>query len=214
MVTIIMVVSTVAALSLTPMMSSQLLRLNPKRSKFFTLIYTPIEKALDKLDDAYAKFVNWAVRNRWKMVIFATLFFIISLIPGSTIGTDFIPAQDSGRISATVNLPVGTRMEISKALAEDIYKMWREKYPEVDMINYSVGQASSSNVWGSLQNTSSSIISFNIRMLPLEERERSMFEITDSMRLDLARMPEVQKANVLAGGGKGMGGQSILHVDI
>lgn len=214
MVTIIMVVSTVAALSLTPMMSSQLLRLNPKRSKMFTLLYSPIEKALDKLDDAYAKFVNWAVRNRIRMVIYATIFFIVSLFPGSTIGTDFIPAQDSGRISATVNLPVGTRMEISRALAEDIYKMWREKYPEVDMINYSVGQASSSNVWGSLQNTSSSIISFNIRMLPLEQRERSMFEITDSMRLDLNRMPEVQKANVLAGGGQGMGGQSTLDVEI
>lgn len=214
MVTIIMVVSTVAALSLTPMMSSQLLRLNPKRSKAFTMLYTPIEKALDKLDDAYARFVNWAVRNRKKMVIYATLFFIVSLIPGSTIGTDFIPAQDSGRIAATVNLPVGTRMEISKALAEDIYKMWREKYPEVDMINYSVGQASSSNVWGSLQNTASSVISFNIRMLPLEDRERSMFAITDSMRLDLSRMPEVLKANVLAGGGQGMGGQSTLDVEI
>lgn len=215
MVTIIMVVSTVAALSLTPMMSSQLLRLNPKRSKAFTMLYTPIEKALDKLDDAYARFVNWAVRNRKKMVIYATLFFIVSLIPGSTIGTDFIPAQDSGRIAATVNLPVGTRMEISKALAEDIYKMWREKYPEVDMINYSVGQASSSNVWGSMQNTSSSVISFNIRMLPLGERERSLFEITDSMRLDLSRMPEVQKANVLAGGVQSiMGGQSTLDVEI
>lgn len=214
MVTIIMVVSTVAALSLTPMMSSQLLRLNPKRSKAFTMLYTPIEKVLDKLDDAYARFVNWAVRNRKKMVIYATLFFIVSLIPGSTIGTDFIPAQDSGRIAATVNLPVGTRMEISKALAEDIYKMWREKYPEVDMINYSVGQASSSNVWGSLQNTASSVISFNIRMVPLEDRERSMFAITDSMRLDLSRMPEVLKANVLAGGGQGMGGQSTLDVEI
>lgn len=214
MVTIIMVVSTVAALSLTPMMSSQLLRLNPKRSKMFTLLYSPIEKALDKLDDAYAKFVNWAVRNRIRMVIYATIFFIVSLFPGSTIGTDFIPAQDSGRISATVNLPVGTRMEISRALAEDIYKMWREKYPEVDMINYSVGQASSSNVWGSLRNTASSVISFNIRMLPLEQRERSMFEITDSMRLDLSRMPEVQKANVLAGGGQRMGGQSTLDVEI
>lgn len=214
MVTIIMIVSTVSALSLTPMLTSQILKLNPKRSKLFTLVYTPIEKSLNKLDNAYARFVNWAVRNRWKMVIFASLFFIVSIIPGSTIGTDFIPAQDSGRISATVNLPVGTRMEISRDLAERIYKLWREKYPEVDMINYSVGQASSSNVWGSLQNTSSSIISFNIRMLPLDQRERSMFAITDSMRLDLTRMPEVLKANVLAGGGQGMGGQSTLDVEI
>ncbi|NCB68121.1 MAG: efflux RND transporter permease subunit [Bacteroidia bacterium] len=214
-VTIIMIVSTTSALSLTPMLTSQLLQLNPKRSKFFNLFYSPIEKALNKLDDAYARFVNWAVRNRKKMVLYATIFFFISLIPASNIGTDFIPAQDSGRISATVNLPVGTRMEISKELAERIYTLWSKKYPEVDMINYSVGQASSSNVWGSLQNTASSVISFNIRMVALDQRERSVFAITDSMRNDLARMPEVLKANVLAGGGQGMmGGQSRLDVEI
>jgi HAE1 family hydrophobic/amphiphilic exporter-1 len=213
-VTIIMIVSTVSALSLTPMLTSQLLRLDPKHSKLFNILYSPIERALDKLDDFYARFLNWAVRNRKKMVLYATIFFFVSLIPSSSIGTDFIPAQDSGRISATVNLPVGTRMEISKDLGEKIYKLWSEKYPEMDMINFSVGQASSSNVWGSLQNTSSSVISFNIRMLPLDQRERSMFAIADSMRLDLARMPEVLKANVLAGGGQGMGGQSTLDVEI
>ncbi len=214
MVTIIMIVSTVSALSLTPMLSSQILRLNPKRSKSFNFFYSPIEKALDTLDNKYATFVNWAVRHRWTMIGIATLFFILSLIPASTIGTDFIPAQDSGRISGTVNLPVGTRMEISKKVAQNLYDKWKAKYPEVDMINYSVGQASSSNVWGSLQNNAANIISFNVRMLPLNERERSMFEISDSIRKDLDNTPEIQKSTVLAGGGMGFGGQSTLDVEI
>lgn len=214
MVTIIMTVSMATALTLTPMMSSQLLRLNPKRSKMFDVVYLPIQRALDKLDVKYAQFVNWAVRHRWRMVIMATVFFFVSLVPAMFIGTDFIPAQDSGRISATVNLPVGTRMEISKQTAADLVKLWNKKYPEIDMINYSVGQASSSNVWGSLQNTSSNIISFNMRMIPLEDRDRSMFEISDSIRADLNNMPEILKSNVLAGGGMGMGGQSTLDVEI
>jgi len=214
MVTIIMTVSMATALTLTPMMSSQLLRLNPKRSKMFDVVYLPIQRALDKLDVKYAQFVNWAVRHRWRMVIMATVFFFVSLVPAMFIGTDFIPAQDSGRISATVNLPVGTRMEISKQTAADLVKLWNKKYPELDMINYSVGQASSSNVWGSLQTTSSNIISFNMRMIPLEDRDRSMFEISDSIRADLNNMPEILKSNVLAGGGMGMGGQSTLDVEI
>ncbi len=214
MVTIIMTVSMFTALTLTPMMSSQLLRLNPKRSKMFDVVYLPIQRVLDKLDVKYAQFVNWAVRHRWTMVIIASVFFLVSLLPAGFIGTDYIPAQDSGRISATVNLPVGTRMEITKQVAADLVKKWNKKYPELDMINYSVGQASSSNVWGSLQTTSSNIISFNIRMLPLEERERSMFQISDSIRADLNNMPEILKSNVLAGGGMGMGGQSTLDVEI
>ncbi len=215
MVTIIMTVSTVCALTLTPMLSSQLLRLNPKRSKIFEKIYLPIERSLDNLDNSYAKFVNWAVRNRKKVVIFATIFFILSMLPIGFIGTEFIPAQDNGRVAATIEMPVGTRMEITKKTAEDLKQLWQKKYPEIDMINYSVGQAASSNVWGSLQNNASNIISLNLRMLPLGDRNRSMFEICDSIRADLDNMPEVSKSNIIAGGGMSMmGGQSTLDVDV
>jgi HAE1 family hydrophobic/amphiphilic exporter-1 len=93
--------------------------------------------------------------------------------------------------------------------------MWKEKYPEMEMINYNIGQASSSNVWGSMQNNGSNIISFNMRLIDLQSRDRSMFAISDSLRLDLQRMPEIRKSNVLAGGGMGMmGGQSTLDVEI
>jgi len=215
MVTIIMTVSTVCALTLTPMLSSQLLRLNPKRSKAFEVVYLPIERSLDKLDENYAKFVNWGVRNRKKVVLFATIFFILSMIPMGFVGTEFIPAQDNGRVAATIELPIGTRMEITKETAKALKEKWEKKYPEIDMINYSVGQAASSNVWGSLQNNASNIISLNFRMIPLQDRDRSMFEICDSIRADLDNMPEVRKSNVIAGGGMSMmGGQSTLDVDI
>jgi len=83
------------------------------------------------------------------------------------------------------------------------------------MINYTVGQASSSNTWGSLQNNGSNIISLNMRLTPLKDRKRSMFEITDSISADLSNSPEVQKSNVIAGGGMSMmGGQSTLDVEI
>lgn len=215
MVTIIMTVSTISALTLTPMLSSQLLRLNPKRTKAFEYVYKPIQSMLDKLDANYGKFVNWAVRHRITMIILATLFFIVSLIPIAFIGTEFIPAQDNSRIAATIEMPVGTRTEITKETAMKLIELWKQKYPELKMVNFNVGQASSSNVWGSMQNNSSNIISLSMSMVDLDQRERSMFEITDSMRLDLERMPEIQKSTIIAGGGMNMmGGQSTLDVEI
>ena len=47
----IMFISTVAALSLTPMLCAQLLKLQKKQSKAFTMFYRPIEKSLDGLDN-------------------------------------------------------------------------------------------------------------------------------------------------------------------
>ena len=60
----IMFISTVAALSLTPMLCSQLLRLQKKQSRTFKLLFGPIEKGLDALDTGYARMLNWAVRHR------------------------------------------------------------------------------------------------------------------------------------------------------
>ena len=89
----IMFISTVAALSLTPMLCSQLLRLQKKPSKMFKLFFTPIEKALDALDTWYAKMLNWAVRHRPIVIVGCIAFFIVSLLCAKGIGTEFFPAQ-------------------------------------------------------------------------------------------------------------------------
>ncbi len=215
MVTIIMTVSLICAMTLTPMLSSNLLRLNPNRSKSFNLIYSPIERFLEKLDSLYATLVNWSVRHRWQMVGIASAFFILSMLPMMKVGTEFFPAQDNARIGATIETPVGTRMEITKEIASKFADLWKKKYPEIKMLNYTVGQASSKNVWGSLQQNGSNIVSFNIRLTDPVDRKRDMFEICDSIRKDIEEVPEVRRSKVLAGGGMNMmGGQSTLDVEI
>jgi HAE1 family hydrophobic/amphiphilic exporter-1 len=217
MVTIIITVSMICALSLTPMMASQMMRLNPKRSKVFNNIYGPIERFLDWLDNSYAKIVNWGARHRWTVMGLATLFFILSLMPAilGFIGTENFPAQDNSRIAASVEMPVGTRMELTREAATKLVKLWKNKYPEMEMINFNVGQASSRNVWGSLQANGANLASFSIKMTPLKTRKRSIFELSDSMRHDIDQMPEIKKYIVTPGGGMNMmGGESTLDLEI
>lgn len=215
MVTIIMIVSTVSALTLTPMLTSQMLRLNPKRSKSFNFVYAPVEKALNWLDQKYFRILNWSARHRKTVVILAIAFFIGSLIPAGNIGTEFIPAQDNSRAALTIELPVGTRAEITKDLAMKLNNEWEKKYPEIDMLNFNVGQAASSNVWGSLQTNGSNIITMNLTLVPISDRSRTLFEICDSIRTELENIPEIKKSNVLVGGGMNMmGGQSTLDLEI
>jgi len=218
MVSIIITVSMVCALTLTPMLASQLLRLNPNRSKGFNAVYAPIERFLDKLDEKYSQLVNWAVRHKISIVVLASVFFVLSIIPlvVGWVGTEYFPAQDSGFISTTIELPVGTRMEITKDVCQKLNTDWKKKYPEIDIINFSVGQASSKNVYGSLfSKNQSNVGTFTIRLVNLKDRTRSAFAITDSIRNDIKRIPEIRKSTVTAGSSMSMmGGQSTLDVEI
>ena len=146
-VSIIMIVSTVGALTLTPMLSSLLLRQNPKKGRLYTLFFTPIEKALDALDRGYSSFLYWAVRHRKTVIFGATLIFAGSMLLVPTIKTEFFPTQDNAQISVHIELPVGTRQDITRKLALEIDELFRQKYPEIKTSNFTEGQADSDNTW-------------------------------------------------------------------
>lgn len=215
MVCIIMIISTACALSLTPMLCSQLLRLQRKQSKMFQTLYGPVVKALDKFDVFYAKILDWSVRHRKTIIIGCFLFFIASTQLAKFIGSEFFPTADNSRIKVTLEMPIGTRTEISRSLAKEIHDKWRVKYPELIVANFSVGQASSDNIFASMSDNGSHIVSFNMRLCNPSERERSLAAICDSMRADLNKYPELKKFRVdLGGGSSGMGGQSTVDFEI
>ena len=98
MVTIMMVISTAAALSLTPMLCSQLLRLQPVKGKLFTKFYGPIERFLDKLDDGFQKLLGIVVKHRWITTAGALLIFFGSMQLTKFIGSEFFPTSDNSRL--------------------------------------------------------------------------------------------------------------------
>jgi len=213
-VSIIMVISTTSAITLIPMMASKMMRLNTGNSKIYTIIFTPVEKALAALDNGYAALLNWAVHHRKTVIVAAIAIFFSSLLLLPTIKSEFFPTQDNGRISATVELPIGTIQSISRDVALRITEELTEKYPEITVCNFSVGQASSDNTFGNLSDNGTHIISFNIMLISMEERERGLVEITSLIRQDLAGYSELQKFEVIAGGSQGMGGQTAVEVEI
>ena len=216
MVSIMMVISTAAALSLTPMLCSQLLRLQPVKGKLFTKLYGPIERFLDKLDDGFYHLLGLVVKHRWITTVGALLIFFGSMQLTKFIGSEFFPTSDNSRLGITLELPVGSRVEIAKDLTERIYKDWTKKYPEIDKFNYTVGQASTDNTWASMQSNGSHIISMNITLKPIKERTKSLTEVAALMREDLKKYPELDKYQVNVGGSRGgsMSGQSTIDYEI
>ena len=213
MVTIMMIISTTCALSLTPMLCSQLLRKNIKHGKLYTIFFTPIQKGLDAVDRGYGRMLNWVVTHKVKTIVSCTVIFLASIFLLRFVGSEFFPTQDSGRMSVSLELPIGTRVEIADEVAGRIANEWAEKFPEIKVLNYTTGQASSDNTFASMQNNGSHIISMNISLHDLEDRERGIVEIADLMRESLKNYPEIKKQKVNVGGG-GMGGQSSIDFEV
>lgn len=217
MVTIMMIISTASALSLTPMLCSRMLRLRPGESTLFKKIYGPIERGLDAIDNGFSWFLNKVVTHRRITTLAVVLIFVATTQIAKFIGSEFFPMSDNGRLGVTVELPIGTRVEIAKDVSHRIYEQWSKKYPEIKVFNYTVGQAGSDNTYASMQDNGSHIISMNILLTSVKDRKRGIADIAADMRNDLEQYPEIKKYMVNVGGnrgGGGMSGQATLDYEI
>ena len=167
-VSIIMIISTVAALTLIPMMSSRMLKVDSKKGRLFALFFTPIDKGLGALERGYTRLLNWAVHHRKTVILLAILIFAGSLMLVPHIKTEFFPTQDNARIGIDVELPVGTRQSITQEVAKRISDEFVSKYPEITVCNYSFGQASTDNTFANLSDNGTHILSFNIARVSIE----------------------------------------------
>jgi HAE1 family hydrophobic/amphiphilic exporter-1 len=227
-VSIVIVTSTVAAISLTPMLSAYLLRIDGgiHTYKGIGIIYKPIDKFLVWLDDFYAKILGWVVRNR-KKTFFGTMgIFAVSLGLLFFVPMEFFPSQDNAMIAATVELDQNLSVDYTERIARRIERDFNEKYPEIVMLATDAGANSSDNFFAAASTSGSNIMNFWIRMPRLSERKaearengtkaRTIFEISDLMRKDLEAIPEVRRFTVTPGGdsGGGMSGASTVDVKV
>ena len=217
MVTIMMIISTTCALSLTPMLCSQWLRKTNSHGRLYTLLFTPIEKGLDAFDAWYARVLQRVVTHRTITITVCLAIFIGSIFLMKQVGTEFMPTQDNARIGVELQLPIGSRVETARDVTHRLDSIWRAQYPEIKTMTYTVGPASSDNTFASLSENGAHIISMNVALTNPDERDRDIKEIADGMRQIIAeQFPDYKKAQVNVGGGRGMsmGGQSTVDFEI
>ncbi len=213
-VSIIMIVSTTAALTLVPMLCALLMNNKPNTGKLYLAIFGPVNKALDGLSAGYSRMIGWCM-NRKKLIalIAIVIFGAVMGIYIPRMKTEFFPNSDSGRIRATIELPIGTAQDVTREVAARIYDKIRADVPEIEIMSYAFGQADSENAFASMQQNGTYLISMNINVGSMEDRERSVSEIADVIRADLKLFPELNRFNVTEGG-MGMGGRASVQLEI
>lgn len=216
MVTIIISLSLIIAMTLTPMMSANMMRADKdKKMSVFDRWYNKnVLPLLDKLDKGYSVLVKKVVTNRKTTVTTVLAVFILGIVISAlTLKTEFMPASDNNNIAMTVEMPTGTRMELARETGHKIAQMMEKQHPEVEIVSFSVGQASEDNALAAMKDNASHILSYNIRLTEAKNRKKSIYDVSDELRTELAAMPELHRFKVMPGGG-GMTGGSNVAVEI
>lgn len=216
-VSIVMIVSTICALALTPTLCAHMLRANRQRQegRVAQKILRPFNDFIQRLTLFYQRTLAWVLRHKWLTVGLSLAIFVLSLTLGSLVKTEFMPQGDSGYIFVKAYYPVGTTIDRPLAEGHRLTDEWRKKYPEIAMLQFSTGQADAFQSGASTlaQDNADNILSFSIKLVEANQRTRSTQEVAVEIRRDLSATPGIKQYNVSIQTGGG-GQQSTVNVDI
>ena len=107
-------VSLLVAFTLTPMMSSRLLKLGQRKKKAHS------EGFLHAVEENYLKMLRWSLAHRRVIVLICVATFLSTFGFYHLVGRDWIPADDQSELNSSYTLPEGTSLEKTTKLAEEI----------------------------------------------------------------------------------------------
>ena len=226
-ITIVVCVSTCAAITLIPMLSSKMLKERPfffkkdeeeeyKRKKENSFYNRTVIRAFNAVDSAYANLLRWCLNHKKVTLLIAFVFFIVTIIPMMTgaIGMDFMKEQDNGQISVSAELQRGTRIEetlkTARHMEDDIYRILGD---DVLVVSTSAGSNDDAGFAALFNSTTNNKISMTVRCTKKYDRDESIFQMQEKLRKCFAEYPEIVNYQVNQGG-MGTGGQNSLSVEI
>ena len=214
-VTITIITSVFAAITLTPTLSALMLKWYPirKDAPFWTYDGS-IRKGLEWFDRFYEKSLRWALHHKTIISIIALVVFLGSMSLFSVVKTEFFPQADESIISATIELQTGTRVDQTIITANKIDELIKSKYPEVKIIATSTGADDQGGFASIFSSGGTHRISYSLSLVPIEERKKSVFDIVEEMRTDFAGMSEIINFSLTTSDNMGSFGGSTVDVEI
>ena len=201
--------STVTAISLTPMLCSQLMRIQEKTNNGKFSFYFFVSKQLDRLDAAYEKLIRWVLHHKTFVISFMTAIFLGSCTLTRFIKTDFMPQNDQSTMSVYAKMQSGQRVEETKRIAFEIDSIIRKNIPEITIINLSYGSEEEASFASMMNSTGNNILNMRLRTVDIKDRDRSIFVIADQVRGILKNIPDILQYTVTTSSGGSMGSNNV-----
>lgn len=204
-ISVAVIISSFVALTMTPMMSSRILRLRHKKSWF----YTKTEPFFDGLNSLYNRSLEGFMKLRWVAFIIMLITAGIAYFLFTGLPRELAPMEDrsSFRISATG--PEGATFEYMDDYVQDIVEKLLDEMPEKKFIGSvtSPGFGASSSVNSAF---------FFIILKDKTQRERSQDEIVQDITPVVqsntkARAFVIQPETISSSGGRGLPVQYVIQ---
>ena len=136
------VVSGFVALTLTPMLSSRMLRHNPNRKGFEALL----ERGFDKLRQFYERLLEHVLANRPAVVLVTVLIFV-SIVPFFKMSqSELAPTEDRGFVLGLISGAPNATLEQTQRYTAQLQPMIEDSFPEVGTNFLILGFDPSSNL--------------------------------------------------------------------
>jgi multidrug efflux pump len=169
------IVSGFVALTLSPMMSSQLLRHNPNPGWFDR----SMERWLTALSNAYERLLGVVLRKaRWLVMLVMVGSGVAIAVVYPSMKQELAPMEDRGTLLATVTAPDGSTLDYTDRYAKVLERMG-EAYPEFDRIFANIGNPTVAQ---------GSVI---YRAVDWEKRSRTTLEIARELGPKFGSLPGV-----------------------
>ena len=173
-VTFSLVAALIVALSLIPMLSSRLLRVEKKEGGGVS----------PRFYEGYLRGLGWSLKHRKTVLGGSVLLLFLAFwsLQLKGVGTALLPEIDEGVINGNIEMPVGTRLDITSKVTREVEETILRDVPE----NRRMFSRSGSH-WR--RGGGSHIAYFRVYLVDKNDRKRSTEEIVAGLRLNLADIP-------------------------
>ncbi len=179
------IMSLFVSFTLTPMLCSRFLKLDPSEAGHGKSKSGFIYKLVD---GAYGIALRWAMRNRLTMVVLCFLVVCSTVPIAMVMGANLVPRDDQSEFQVTYITPQGYSLERTNAVITEIEGRL-SKLPEVRNCFTVIGENNGAAGKGQGDVTRGSMY---FRLQELHERKRSQFEIMAAAREILKEYPDLR----------------------
>jgi len=181
-ISIVLLASLFSAITLTPMLSSTLMRASMQKGRHGRF-FSKTEQMFNVLAKNYAGVLSWTLGHRMIVIMVGLALFVASLFLVPFLGSEFMPEEDTGFIQGTIELPVGTRVEETARTMGAIEDILKEEIPESDRVTIFTRCGVSGGGRGpSSSGEGAHIGTFGTKLVPKVERQRVVADIAASIR--------------------------------